>query len=169
MKIKTLLEKHIRTIPWVVIGVCIFLMLAMSYLTLVKIESQQRPLTDTSQRLEELVAQNKELSRQNGVLLERTVYLADRNIYYSKCVARLFSQYTQTQQPIKIDNIFKCELSPQGSGVNSAPSNTPSAQPKQISKSKPVKPATPQTREVCDEVAILFLPVLKTNCRQEPV
>lgn len=172
MKIKAFLRRHVRTIPWVIIGLCIFLMLTLSYLTLGKIEAQQAPLVETVRKQEELIAQNKELSKQNGILLDRTIFLANRNIYYSKCIAGLFSEYTQTGRPIVVTKISKCET--KSNGVSSTVVPTAATTPvAQESSSEPElgsnpEPEPDEMHEVCDTRQILFL-TFRYNCREEPV
>lgn len=63
-----------------------------------------------SKRIVQLSEDNRTISRQNRSLGDQNKYLADRNIFYTKCVVQLFIRASQTQTPLTLTNLNKCEF-----------------------------------------------------------
>lgn len=111
IKFQTWFSVYGRTLTVITIYLCLLILIVMGMLSFAKIDNQQKDNFELAKKIESLQEQNRILSEQNKKLNEDTIYLADRNIYYSKCGLKLFALWTRTRQEITIDDVSKCEVS----------------------------------------------------------
>jgi hypothetical protein len=86
------------------------ILLGFVFLTIVGLSMIAQSRQQSAQ-IEALTKENKKITLQNQKLSHTTIELADRNIYYSKCIALILARFTQNPTiPIKIRDITKCEV-----------------------------------------------------------
>lgn len=103
------------------IGVIVYNSIQLNALTQKIADQQEQYEQDRIERS----ADNTKLQKQNAELNKKTIFLANRGLYYSKCIARLISKYTIDQRPITIKNLYKCEVRA-GDGTERLQNFTPS-------------------------------------------
>ena len=107
------------------------------FLAINGIRSQQTPIVLTHDNVIKLLEENNKLQQQNKTLAQENNRLADRQIFYIKCVAELFARHTRDDQPIEIVDITKC--------------TTQSSQPTSSSKNGNVSALPPNNTQTPDQ------------------
>lgn len=131
-------------------------------------------LKNYASQIQQLSLDNKQLSKENKQLNAQTQGVVTDNKTYIKCLASIFAQYTNDQQPIKIEDLDKCQVSKISSQANSSASvqalsgssgssvssskNTSSAPQSQPNSSQSNNTPTPQP-EPPKPVEVLGIPV----------
>jgi len=96
-------RRNYATIIMVIIFFCVFGLLGYA---IDGQRSDQKLIERQNEQLNEVIKNQKNIQ----AIGEDVIFLADRGIFYNKCVARLFVEYTQDQQPIELENLTKCDF-----------------------------------------------------------
>lgn len=107
-EIASYFRRNYSSIMIVIIFICVFALLGYAI-------NGQRIDTELVKKQDEQIQEVKKLGEVNKKLIEENVYLADRGIFYSKCIARIIAEFTQnTSDPITIEDISKCDFEARG-------------------------------------------------------
>jgi type II secretory pathway pseudopilin PulG len=118
-----------------------------------------------------------ELKGQAGIqkLAEDNQSIAKQNRAYSRCIAQVFAKYTRDHLPVTNLNLDTCTTDSQtkatddsaSGGTTPAQSNADETKKPKSTKPapKPITPADPVTKIVCDDKTVLFI-TIHLNCRE---
>lgn len=103
VKLRAFVRRNYTTLMLMTIFFCIFVLLGYA----VAGEHNSRILLDRQNQQLEEIRKSQETIRK---IAEDNIFLADRNMFYTKCVSDLIAKYTQTLAPITIDSLYDCQL-----------------------------------------------------------
>lgn len=128
-------DRTLNAFSLLIVGAGIFLLLAGTIYFLQQ-QSQKEAIDRQTESTNQLILQVKDLVNEVKTIGEENRDLNKQNRNYAYCNAVLLAQYTQTRQPIVIEDLNKCVLKSFDSSVSSAP-NTSQPAPKTTGTSKP--------------------------------
>jgi type II secretory pathway pseudopilin PulG len=110
---------------WVVLITAAFLVI-FGFVYAVQAQRQQEAIDKTNENTSNVLAQVKILSEQNKELAKQNKESSEKAARYAYCNAVILARYTQTGEPIKIEDLDKCVLSsfPEGLSATSGETNT---------------------------------------------
>jgi cell division protein FtsB len=187
-----LIKQYDKSNKWFVTFLC-FLLVILCFLNIatfiMQYNSRERAAVDRG-NIEQLAKDNKllseqikELSEQNKKLAEDNIYLSDRKIYYLKCLGKMFVQWTQTQPPLKLNSLTKCDFTinrqayqenfqPTGNTERSGTTATePDRKSSATNKPRPTPPTgiPPEQRPTFVERCTIDIGIVRAMCRQERI
>lgn len=103
---------------WIVLVSAAFLII-FGFVYAVQSERQREELAKTSDNTTNLLAEVKTIGEQNKELARQNKELSEKAARYAYCNAVILAQYTQTGQPITIEDLDKCVLTSFPEGISS--------------------------------------------------
>lgn len=123
------LDKPTKPVNWILIGLFILLLIpGLTFYT--EQRAQRQAINDQSDRIEQLVSQVDKTAKQNQD--------------YIYCNSLLLAQYTQTQQPIVIKDLKKCQTEPANIQQQIEGSRGATAQPVPMNDTELMSPTVTQ-------------------------